>query len=303
MQKKLTSRLKNNFEEFYNKDFDFYISHKTLQSEEDEYYSYHWHDYFELEFVVSGKGEHIFDNISYKLGPGSIYIVSPVDFHSLKYDPTGPLEMYNIKFGSNALSPAVFRRVEQAQPPIMATLVATEYRYVVAEMKKLVDEFRAHRSDSELMLKAGFDRICLMVLRRMEHFGENMPAFNVYVAAEPTVKKIVSYVNYNFRSQISLQTVAATLDMTPNYLGELFKKELGLSFTEYVKKLRLEYSRSLLVNSELDINQVCFDSGFRTTSYFISCFKKQYGKTPLEYRLAFSKTQQNFTVTDSENVK
>lgn len=288
---KIASKLKTNFKEFYNKDFTFYITHKTLRSSDSDDYLYHWHDYFELEFVVGGKGVHVFDDVTYKLGPGSIYIVSPVDFHSIQYDPSGPLEMYNLKFDSGVISPAVFERIANATPPIIATLVAVEYRYVVSEMKRLLEEFRSHKPDAELMMRAGLERICLMILRRLEtpqKSGAVRP-----VISEPTVKKAVSYINFHFRSQISLHAVADMLHLTPNYFGELFRKSMGISFTDYIKSMRLNYAHNLLTHSNLNISQICYESGFNTTSYFIENFKKEFGMTPTQYRLIHI-TKENF---------
>ncbi len=290
MPQEIVPQLKNDFKKFYNKDFSFFIDHRQIKPDVPEYSYLHWHDFFELEFVVSGKGVHTIDNLSYEIGPGSIYIVSPLNCHRVQCSQKNPPEIFTVRFDGNILSPAVLTLINDATPPITATLVATEYRFVISEMKLLIKEFKAHKPDAELMMRTLLEHICLTLLRRVEPPAQNKGK-EKSPTDEPSIKRAVSYINHNFRSDISLREIAESLNLTPNYFGELFKKETGVSFNTYLKSIRLKYALNLLNNTELNISQICFESGFNTTSYFIDNFKKEYGTTPMQYRMKAKNTK------------
>lgn len=72
--------------------------------------------------------------------------------------------------------------------------------------------------------------------------------------------------------------------MSPAYLGYLFKKETGFFFNGYLTQYRIYCSIHLLFDTDLKINDIAQKVGFSYPSYFISCFKKQTGLSPIKYR-------------------
>ena len=101
---------------------------------------------------------------------------------------------------------------------------------------------------------------------------------------ESNVRYIVNYLRIHFREQVSLATIAKQVHLTPNYIGNIFRHETGVSFTNYVQRLRLNYATNLLVSSDLSVADISEQSGFHSVSYFIRIFRRINGKTPLEYR-------------------
>lgn len=80
--------------------------------------------------------------------------------------------------------------------------------------------------------------------------------------------------------------LAATLRCTPNYLSAKFRREVGVTLTAYLNAVRMKHAAQLLESSELSISQVARCCGYEHPSYFIACFKKRTGQTPLGYRHA-----------------
>lgn len=64
----------------------------------------------------------------------------------------------------------------------------------------------------------------------------------------------------------------------------MFKKETGMFFNNYLTQYRICHSIHLLKNSDLKVNDIARRVGFSSTSYYISCFKKQTGCSPVKYR-------------------
>jgi two-component system response regulator YesN len=107
-------------------------------------------------------------------------------------------------------------------------------------------------------------------------------------AGEPvrneTARQMIDYVNAHFRSDISVQQLARRFAINPSYISQLFRKELGETFTEYLTRLRIQYACRLLRDTELTINELAEKSGYSDYFYFSRVFKKMLGMTPSQYR-------------------
>lgn len=100
----------------------------------------------------------------------------------------------------------------------------------------------------------------------------------------PLVEKAVLCIEADLSRDLSLHTVAATLNASAGYLSSLFRKETGLTLTEYVTRRRMEYAASLLVSTRLQIQSIAQNCGYVDVQYFSRVFRKIHGQSPLEYR-------------------
>jgi len=98
------------------------------------------------------------------------------------------------------------------------------------------------------------------------------------------VLEACKYVSLNLGRRISLEEVAARLHLNPSYFSRLFKKETGMTFIEYVTRLKMERAKELLDQTPLSVGEICERLGYDNQSYFIKTFKAHAGSTPLEYR-------------------
>lgn len=99
-----------------------------------------------------------------------------------------------------------------------------------------------------------------------------------------TYKKILSYINSNYCSDISVQSLASKFSVNPNYISQLFRREKGETFTEYLTKLRMEKARNMLKTTGMPVYEVADGVGYRDYFHFAKVFKRMTGKTPKAYR-------------------
>lgn len=85
--------------------------------------------------------------------------------------------------------------------------------------------------------------------------------------------------------ELTASSVAEEIGVSSNYFSRMFKEAVGVSFPEYVNKLRLEHAVGLLTGTDEDIIAVSLKAGFNNPSYFSTIFKKAYGITPTKYRI------------------
>lgn len=97
-----------------------------------------------------------------------------------------------------------------------------------------------------------------------------------------------SYINKNFKNNISIQSVSAYVGRNPNYFCHIFKKETGVSLSEYIGQLRIKEAKKLLLNTSYMAYEIADKTGFSSYKHFYKYFKKSTGMTPTEYRSSIS---------------
>lgn len=98
------------------------------------------------------------------------------------------------------------------------------------------------------------------------------------------VQKVITVVDSDLTADLSLRRQAELLSVNASYLSTLFKKETGMTLTEYVTKKRIDHAAFLLTSTNMQIQAVSQSCGIYDVNYFTKTFKKQMGKTPKEYR-------------------
>ena len=120
------------------------------------------------------------------------------------------------------------------------------------------------------------------------HIDEIIKKHNLPSGSHGTFIRVKSYVGKHFQFGINRKIVAGELGLNQDYLNALFHQFTGLSFTEYIVKVKLEKAKDILRDKSLSIAQVSKVCGFNSNTYFGRQFKKYYGMTPLVYRKSLS---------------
>ncbi len=95
--------------------------------------------------------------------------------------------------------------------------------------------------------------------------------------------RIVKYADQNLSGCCSLATFAEELGMNANYLGQVFKRETGKTFTTYVTDMRIERAKEMLMTGSVSIGSIADAVGFNDYFYFLKTFKRVTGTTPKQY--------------------
>lgn len=98
-----------------------------------------------------------------------------------------------------------------------------------------------------------------------------------------TIKKMKGLIKEYYRT-ITLEEIGAKLNVTPEYLGTLFRREVGVSFSSYIKEYRIKKAKELLCGTEMKLYQIAEEVGYMDSKYFSKVFKEITGQLPTEYR-------------------
>lgn len=97
------------------------------------------------------------------------------------------------------------------------------------------------------------------------------------------VRKAINYIKEYYSDKISLEEIANGMNITPEYLSRLFTKELGKSFSDYLKEFKIEKAKELLANKKMKIYEIAEKVGYSDSKYFCKVFKEYTGMSPKEY--------------------
>ena len=98
------------------------------------------------------------------------------------------------------------------------------------------------------------------------------------------IDKIVDYLEKNYAQEITLDTLAKRFYISKYEISRMFTKNVGISFIEYLTRVRIENSKKLLLDTSLSITQISELAGFNSSSNFARVFKKITGVAPVQYR-------------------
>lgn len=96
--------------------------------------------------------------------------------------------------------------------------------------------------------------------------------------------KIIRYIENRYQRNLTIDSMAKDIGYTPNYIITLFRKETGYTPAEYLRKYRTQKAATLLIETNLRVEDIADKVGISDANYFVKQFKKDYGMTPSEYR-------------------
>ena len=99
----------------------------------------------------------------------------------------------------------------------------------------------------------------------------------------PVVFEAVEIVNQRFMENLTLESIAEELHFSMFYLSKLFKRQMGVSFTEYLTQYRIEKAKRFLNGGDYTIKEAAYASGFNSQGYFSKVFRKYTGVSPSDY--------------------
>ena len=270
------------------KDFPFQISEVVLNHKNSRPVTFHWHSYFEITYVQEGQGNYSVNGQEYMMKPGDIIIFNNVEAHGWKlmgedmkllvmiFSPEFVAEKLSV-FDSEYLKPFVERgsnfknRIGSEEP------VSHEIRKGIRE---IYAEWQQQKEGYPLMIKANILRILTMLIRTYQDESKSGEMLKEKKSAMKRLEQAISYIDHHYSEKITLDEVAAAAYMSSNYFSSYFRKVTGISFSEYVTRIRISHARELLRDTDKSVTEIAMECGFHNISNFYRLYKKQVGKSP-----------------------
>lgn len=190
---------------------------------------------------------------------------------------TGLQLLKNIK--EKGMSPVVivisaYSEFEYAQEALRLGVV--NYLLKPIGKKKLIEAVEEAVQVLEKQLRAG------MIEKVVD---EKIVDANIkFASTKGTIREAITYIDQHLNVELTQKDVAAHIHLNPSYFSVLFKEQVNLTFSEYVTRRRIQRAKKLMISTNLPINEIAEEAGYKTAKYFIKLFKEIEGMTPSAYR-------------------
>lgn len=137
---------------------------------------------------------------------------------------------------------------------------------------------------------AAFKQVLCKILTSTSQTNESVEEFNEIKHVEPKVcrqhfiEESIKYIKEHFTEKLTLEMVSSKAFVNPKYFSHVFKKEVGVAFSEYVINLRVQHACCLLEKTNYPAYRISIECGFSDASYFNRVFCAQMNMTPQAYR-------------------
>jgi AraC-like DNA-binding protein/mannose-6-phosphate isomerase-like protein (cupin superfamily) len=237
----------------------------------------HWHDFYELVFVLSGTARHVLNGETYEAAPGTVFLLTPTDFHELHATTDHPLTCYNVVIDPLRAERCLDDLVPS--PSSWLPCVVPDFAAAEPDFSRLWSESVAGRPGAAALMESVLRCILIELARRSDR-NEAGSAPDRLADARGEIRRAVVFVDRHFREPLTLAEVAAQAHLSPNYFSERFRQSTGTSFQGYLQQRRLRFAHSLLASTELGVTAICHAAGFNNPSHFGRAYRRHYGQSP-----------------------
>lgn len=227
----------------------------------------------DITLVATGPVFYTFNNVEYTVNSGDAIIFQKGDIRS-RFEFRSPVEYFTFNFVLDETD-----RLPEMHG-VLRSCFSTEVTQLIALYEKCIS------SHAGFNTQRGTQYFKSLYLTLYE-FMQNKKA-NVHV------ENIKRYINENIYDQITLESIADAVFISQNYCNTLFKKETGLTISEYIMAVKIEEAKKLIIKGVRSLNEISTSLGYTDYSYFSRVFKRTQGISPKQFKTIYGET-------DSEN--
>ena len=231
-------------------------------------YDLHFHKNYEVIYVISGSAICSVNGKTKTLAEGEFAICLSNEIHSIK--SVGEAKVWIGVFSADFISE--FARCQSGK-------TGAEFSFRCSESTgAYLRENLIKRSLSDVFLiKSCLYALCSEYLRQI-------PLESAVEKKSSIMGAIVEYVEKNYKNQISLSTISQSLGYDYCYFSKIFRRLFSMNFNEFLNIYRFNEACALLVDSELSVTAISYESGFQSVRSFNNTFKRYAGVSPSEWR-------------------
>ncbi|SFT06490.1 AraC family transcriptional regulator [Paenibacillus sp. BC26] len=246
----------------------------------------HKHSFFEICYVLGGKGSYLDDGITYPLQKGTMFCSRPGITHFIQGEPENSLLFVAFELDEKGSSDAI-RDAFQALAETETCVVQNTDDMPAAELWR---SLLRRPGDSPSLPDSVLPQLAASLLLALPGvfckplMQPNLPAMPRR-SSTALLKQAKLFITDNLNDdELSLDKVAAQINLSPRHLSRLFSSGVNESYTNYVRQQRVRRAAELLRYSELTIKEIAERTGFGSVHYFTRTFHSLMHVTPAKFR-------------------
>lgn len=235
---------------------------------------------FVLHYIISGFGYFQCYNKTYKLGPGSIFLINPNVSVYYRPDPENPWAYYWIGLDGNKVG-EFFRYNQLIDVPCLEIKNKNMQEKFLTCIKSMVHRSAVPKIPTNVLLKNFSDIYEIFALLNeiapTQPKQKNSRSFQLFL-------EIKDYILKAYELEISVNSISLKFNLNRSYLTELFHKYEGRSVKQFIMQLRMDRSKFLLKYTNEPIAVIAAGVGYRDALGFSKIFKTYNNCSPTQYR-------------------
>ena len=231
------------------------------------------HPMAELTYVDQGALHSVADGQDLLLKQGDLVIYGPGQWH-MQYADIGVAPRFvTISFDLAGVEPE----------PLLNRKFTTPQSVVTVLQNMLREQERMDAYSNDIIL-AQLNLMLLLLLRESAApSGSKLQTSNAIHSENEIIRQAQQYISSHIREKLSVPLVARQVDVSPSYLTALFHKNLQISPGEYIRRIKLQESKQMIRENNLNFTEIAAELQYSTVHHFSRQFKEKFGITPTEY--------------------
>ncbi|SFW76510.1 AraC family transcriptional regulator [Chitinophaga sancti] len=247
----------------------------------------HKNTFFEMVFVLDGTGIQIINEHQLPYAPDKLFLIFPQDQHSFQVDTFS--RFFFIRFSNDYLKLQTSQNIKDLEYifnsynhlPGCILKTVTDKPFIRATVDALIREKENQSPHQEQIIQQLINTIITFAARNL-----TLQETGVFNGNITNVMPVINYLHqFIFQPEkLKIEQIAAKFNLSPNYIGEYFKKHTGESLQQYITLYKIKLIESRLRLTDMRINEIAFEFGFTDQSHLNRIFKKYKGVVPSVYR-------------------
>lgn len=154
----------------------------------------------------------------------------------------------------------------------------------MSDIQKIAEEVSTKQPGFEFAVQTYANHIMMLIARKLPYIQIDFVQKKLFTTRLAFLEKVNTYIEINYSDPISLDKISDHCNLSKYYFAHFFKTVTNMSFIEYITLFRLKKAQTMLMLSSESITSIAEKCGFNNTRNFNRMFKKQFGKTPTEYK-------------------
>ena len=231
------------------------------------------HPMAELTYVDQGSMHSVVEGQDQLLKQGDLVVYGPDQWH-MQYADIGVAPRYvtiSFEISGVELAPLLNRRFSAPQN-------------VVKLLQNMLREQERMDPYSNDIILSQLNLMLLLLLRdSAAPKGGKLQTSNSIHSENEIIRQAQQYISSHIREKLSVPLVARQVDVSPSYLTALFHKNLQISPGEYIRRIKLQESKQMIRENNLNFTEIAAELQYSTVHHFSRQFKEKFGITPTEY--------------------
>ncbi|MDF2802001.1 MAG: transcriptional regulator, AraC family [Anaerocolumna sp.] len=256
----------------------------------------HFHDTYEMYFLLEGERYYFIDQETYHVKKGDIVLVNRQQIHKTSQASSSYHDRILIQLDGRILESYIkFTEIftlDELFSECYGVVQLTDSVWIkVREMLfEIRDEIKVKAEKWKILVCLKMIELFLLIYRYRKTMVLNGSPKTVQTSKHQKVHEVAEYLQYHCESAESIDNVAKRFYISKSYLSRIFREVTGFSVNEYRNIARIKKAQRLLLSSTYSVTEISELLGFESVTYFERVFKKHSDMTPLTYKKSMRKT-------------